>query len=133
MTQLGCAHLVDRLYQGCSQGEKQKVLIARALMASPKLLILDEACNGLDFFSREALLDSVRQLSESPASPNLLYVTHHIEEILPMYTHTILIRRGTVFAKGKTTDILSSETLSAFFETPVQVEWRQNRAWLSMV
>ncbi|MCP3747597.1 ABC transporter ATP-binding protein [Paenibacillus sp. A3M_27_13] len=133
MTQLGCAHLVDRLYQGCSQGEKQKVLIARALMASPKLLILDEACNGLDFFSREALLDSVRQLSESPASPNLLYVTHHIEEILPMYTHTILIRRGTVFAKGKTTDILSSETLSAFFETPVQVEWRQNRAWLSML
>ncbi|WP_263560293.1 ABC transporter ATP-binding protein [Paenibacillus polymyxa] len=133
MSQLGCAHLVDRLYQGCSQGEKQKVLIARALMASPKLLILDEACNGLDFFSREALLDSVRQLTETPGSPNLLYVTHHIEEILPMYTHTILIRRGTVFAKGKTTDILSSETLSTFFETPVQVDWRQDRAWLSMV
>lgn len=68
------------------------------------------------FFSREALLDSVRQLSETPGTPNLLYVTHHIEEILPMYTHTILIRRGTVFAKGKTTDILSSETLSTFLK-----------------
>ncbi|MCQ6557190.1 ABC transporter ATP-binding protein [Paenibacillus mendelii] len=131
MKQLGCAHLIDRVYQGCSQGEKQKILIARALMASPKLLVLDEACNGLDFISREALLKSIRELAAAPEAPHMLFVTHHIEEIVPNFTHTILIRRGTVFAQGRTNEVLSSAVLSDFFETPVEVNWNHNRAWLS--
>lgn len=132
MEQLECGHLFDRSYQTCSQGEKQKLLIARALMASPKLLILDEACNGLDFLSREALLSSIRQLAESSDAPHLLFVTHHIEEILPIFTHTLLLRRGRVFAKGETRTVLNSSNLSAFFETPVEVNWRNDRAWLSV-
>ncbi|WP_159887186.1 ABC transporter ATP-binding protein [Paenibacillus puerhi] len=132
MRQLGCGHLIDRAYQGCSQGEKQKLLIARALMASPKLLILDEACNGLDFFSREALLSSIRQLAGAPGAPHMLFVTHHTEEIIPIFTHTILIRRGSVFAKGPTRDVLCSDVLTDFFESPVEVSWNQNRAWLSV-
>ncbi|MFC5650988.1 ABC transporter ATP-binding protein [Paenibacillus solisilvae] len=132
MTQLGCAHLIDRTYQSCSQGEKQKILIARALMASPQLLILDEACNGLDFFSREALLSSIQSFAQSPNAPHILYVTHHIEEIIPLFTHTLLIQRGQVFAKGRTEEILSSQMLSDFFETPVRVNWNQGRAWLSL-
>lgn len=132
MEQLGCAHLVDRTYAGCSQGEKQKVLIARALMASPRLLILDEATNGLDFLSREALLASIGRIAAGPDAPHMLLVTHHIEEILPIFTHVLLIRRGQVFAKGKTKDVLCSETLSDFFETPVVVRWQQDRAWLSL-
>lgn len=132
METLGCAHLVDRSYQTCSQGEKQKLLIARALMASPDLLILDEACNGLDFLSRESLLQSIANLVKAENAPTLLYVTHHVEEILPEFTHTLLIRRGGLFAGGKTAEVLTGEKLSALFETPVQVSWKNDRAWLSL-
>jgi iron complex transport system ATP-binding protein len=132
MEQLGCGHLIDRTYQSCSQGEKQKILIARALMAAPKLLILDEPCNGLDFLSREALLSSISQLAAQPNAPHMLFVTHHIEEIVPIFTHTLLIRRGRVFAKGESKSVLTGPTLSDFFETPVQVDWRNDRAWLSI-
>jgi iron complex transport system ATP-binding protein len=132
MEQLGCSHLVDRTYQTCSQGEKQKLLIARALMASPQLLILDEPCNGLDFLSKEALLSSISRLAERPDAPNIFYVTHHTEEILPIFRHTLLIRRGEAFASGKTEELLESERLTQFFETPVEVQWRSDRAWLSV-
>lgn len=133
MRSLGCAHVVDREYETCSHGEKQKLLIARALMASPELLILDEPCNGLDFLSRESLLRSIAQLIQQQNAPTLLYVTHHVEEILPEFTHTLLLREGTVFAAGTTKDVLTSERLSDLFETPVQVDWRNERAWLSLV
>ncbi|MDF2921948.1 MAG: transporter related protein [Paenibacillaceae bacterium] len=132
MTELGCSHLIGRTYQTCSQGEKQKLLIARALMSEPKLLILDEACNGLDFLSREALLSSIGALAAKPEAPTMLFVTHHIEEILPVFTHSLLIRRGTVYASGRSQEVLSSEGLSDFFETPVHVSWQKERAWLSI-
>lgn len=132
MARLGCDHLIDSTYQTCSQGEKQKLLIARALMASPKLLILDEATNGLDFLSREALLENVAELASEPDGPTLLMVTHHIEEVLPAFGRTLLIRRGRVFAQGFSRDVLSSDLLSAFFETTVQVRWQNDRAWLSV-
>lgn len=132
MQQLGCGHLIDRLYQTCSQGEKQKILIARAMMADPRLLILDEACNGLDFLSREALLMSIAELAASAQAPHMLFVTHHIEEILPVFTHTLLLRRGEVYAKGETKKVISSETLTDFFETPVHIQWQNERAWLTI-
>lgn len=114
MKRLNCLHLYDRTYQSCSQGEKQKLLIARALMASPKLLILDEATNGLDFLSREALLSSIQELAKEQDAPTLIFVTHHIEEILPVFNQTLLIRRGEVFAKGLSRLVLTSESLSSF-------------------
>jgi iron complex transport system ATP-binding protein len=132
METLGCGHLADRPYQTCSQGEKQKLLIARALMASPELLILDEASNGLDFLSRESLLESIAGLTRQPNAPTLIYVTHHVEEILPEFTHTLLLKQGTVFAGGRTADVLTGERLSALFETPVQITWKNDRAWLSL-
>lgn len=132
MIRLGCGHLLDRLYLTCSQGEKQKLLIARALMADPKLLILDEACNGLDFLSREALLTSIGELAATNESPHMLFVTHHIEEILPVFTHTLLLRRGQIYAKGKTKEVINSELLSQFFETPVHIHWQNDRAWLTI-
>jgi iron complex transport system ATP-binding protein len=133
MKRLGCSHLVDRTYQSCSQGEKQKLLIARALMASPDLLILDEACNGLDFISREILLSSIAELAAQPDAPHMLYVTHHTEEILPMFSHTLLIRRGEIFMGGRTDEIVTGANLSVFFETPVDVRWHQQRPWLSVI
>lgn len=131
MNQLRCGHLWDRTYQTCSQGEQQKLLIARALMASPKLLILDEATNGLDFISREGLLDSIAELDTMPNAPHMLYVTHHTEEILPLFSKTLLLRRGEIFKQGDTRELMSSEVLSSFFELSVRVDWNHNRAWLS--
>ncbi|MBP1156572.1 MULTISPECIES: ABC transporter ATP-binding protein [unclassified Paenibacillus] len=133
MHRLGCSHLWDRAYQTCSQGEKQKLLIARALMANPRLLILDEPCNGLDLFAREQLLSGIAGLAGQPDAPTMLYVTHHTEEILPVFTHALLLRRGSMFASGETGKLLTDDTLSAFYELPVEVRSRNGRAWLSIV
>ncbi|MBB3112029.1 iron complex transport system ATP-binding protein [Paenibacillus phyllosphaerae] len=133
MRTLGCGHLWDREYRTCSQGEKQKLLIARALMADPRLLILDEPCNGLDLFSREKLLDSINALAAAPDSPSLIYVTHHTEEILPAFGHTLLLRRGEVFESGETASMLTADVLSGFFEAPVAVEEHDDRIYVRAV
>lgn len=132
MAALGCSHLWDREYRTCSQGEKQKLLIARALMSDPKLLILDEPCNGLDLFSRERLLASIHDLTQQENMPTLIYVTHHTEEILPAFGHTLLLRRGEVFGQGATHDVMNSATLSEFFEAPVAVERHDERIYVRL-
>ncbi|RKN85222.1 ABC transporter ATP-binding protein [Paenibacillus ginsengarvi] len=132
MAALGCSHLWDREYRMCSQGEKQKLLIARALMAEPKLLILDEPCNGLDLFSRERLLASIDDLTRQEHMPTMIYVTHHTEEILPAFGHTLLLRRGEVFRQGATSDVMNSEALSDFFEAPVAAERHDERFYVRL-
>ncbi|MFD1848839.1 ABC transporter ATP-binding protein [Oceanobacillus bengalensis] len=130
MEQLGCIHLKGRTYQTCSQGEKQKILIARGLMASPDILILDEPTNGLDFIAREELLTAINFMTTEENTPTIIFVTHHMEEILPLFSNTLLLRDGTVFAKGKTEEVVNSKPLSAFFSKNVEVEWRNKRPWL---
>ncbi|WP_068673353.1 ABC transporter ATP-binding protein [Oceanobacillus sp. Castelsardo] len=132
MEKLGCSQLVGRTYQTCSQGEKQKVLIARGLMGSPELLILDEPTNGLDFLSREDLLRTVNQLARQENAPTILFVTHHVEEILPAFSKTLLLQEGTVYNQGWTKEIITADTLSEFFSTSVETEWKSNRAWMSL-
>lgn len=128
---LGCIRYANRNYEKLSQGEKQRVLIARALMADPALLILDEPTNGLDFIAREQLLETIDRIAKNPTAPTLIYVTHHVEEILPVFTHTLLLKEGQVFADGRTSEILSNEKLTEFFNLPVHVEWRFNRPLLT--
>ncbi|MGN7360250.1 MULTISPECIES: ABC transporter ATP-binding protein [unclassified Paenibacillus] len=130
MTMLGCDHLWDREYRTCSQGEKQKLLIARALMANPRILILDEPCNGLDIFSRERLLESIGELVRQPDAPTLIYVTHHTEEILPAFSHVLLIRNGEAVGSGRTEEILTARNLSEFFESPVDVDRHGDRFYV---
>ncbi|QJC53910.1 ABC transporter ATP-binding protein [Paenibacillus albicereus] len=130
MESLGCLHLWDREYGTCSQGEKQKLLLARALMASPQVLILDEPCNGLDLFSRERLLESISELARRPDAPTLIYVTHHTEEIVPELGHALLLRRGQVFRSGPVADVLDSATLTEFFEAPVAAETHGGRVYV---
>lgn len=115
MNKFSISHLANRKYGTLSQGEKQKVLIARGLMSSPKLLILDEPCTGLDVFSKEQLLADIEKLSKNPDSPTLIYITHQIDEILPIFNHTLLMRRGEVHSKGLTSKIISEKNLSVFF------------------
>lgn len=121
MESLGCGHVARRPYATCSHGEKQKLLIARALMADPELLILDEPCTGLDFVSRESLLRTVAELARREDGPTLVYVTHHPEEIVPEFTHTLLLRNGEVAAAGATDKVLTTDVLSAAFGVPVRV------------
>ncbi|EFM12362.1 ABC transporter related protein [Paenibacillus curdlanolyticus YK9] len=127
---LGCEKLTNRTYNTFSQGERQRVLIARALMAAPKLLILDEPCTGLDVFARELLLRMVERIAQQPNAPTLLFVTHHIEEIMPVFTKTLLVKQGEIFDAGPTQDMLNTELMSRFFDAPLEVERRNERAWL---
>jgi iron complex transport system ATP-binding protein len=132
LKKLRCEHSAKQPYRTLSQGEKQKVLIARALMHSPRLLILDEPCGGLDIFSREHLLSLIETISRQKAAPTLLYVSHRIEEILPVFTHTLLLRGGEIHSQGKTREVLTKTNLSDFYETEVEVKWRNGRAWIQV-
>lgn len=127
LSQLQCEQVAEQAYSTLSQGEKQKVLIARALMSSPRLLILDEPCSGLDVFSRENLLALIETMGRQESAPTLLYVSHRIEEILPVFTHTLQLRRGEIHSQGKSREILTKSNLSDFFETPVDMHWRKGR------
>lgn len=132
LEQLKCGHIAKQRYSTLSQGERQKVLIARALLSTPKLLILDEPCTGLDFFSREQLLSTIEIIAQQDTSPTLLYVTHHVEEILPVFNHVLLLRNGQVFSSGKTGELLTSTNMSGFFGEPVDLIWNNNRAWMRL-
>lgn len=124
-------HLKGRDYITYSQGEKQKVKIARALMANPKILILDEPAVGLDLAAREDLLDLMGTITKSGAT--LLYVTHHIEEITESITHALLLKDGHVVAQGPKQDVLTNETLSKTYGVPIRVRWDAERPWISVL
>lgn len=117
----GGSSLIGKNYDVLSQGERQLVLISRALMATPELLILDEPCNGLDLFAREKLLQQIQELAEKEEIPNLLYVTHHTEEILPCFDHLMLIKNGSIFAKGTQKELFTESTLNEFYTDPIQL------------
>jgi iron complex transport system ATP-binding protein len=130
MRKLDIPQLEGRKYHTCSQGEQQRILIGRALMAQPELLILDEPTNGLDFIARESLLRTVQQLMTTDNAPTIVFVTHHTQEILPEFTHTFLLREGKNFAQGKTKEILRNDLLTEFFGQTAHVYWQNNRPHL---
>jgi iron complex transport system ATP-binding protein len=131
LEELGCKEYINRNYETLSQGEKQRVLIARALVSEPSLLILDEPTNGLDFISREKLLESIEKIANKPNAPTIIYVTHHVEEILPVFNRTLLLKNGSVFSLGETNEMVSSEKLTKYFEMDVSVLWENDRPLLS--
>ena len=128
MVLMGCLDVADRPFGVLSQGEQQRVLIARALMSQPKLLVLDEPCVGLDLKARESFLDSVRALAKSNLT--VVYVTHHLEEIMPEFTHVLLLMDGRAFGSGRKADVVSSENLSAAFKMNLFVEERAGRFYV---
>jgi iron complex transport system ATP-binding protein len=127
-----CGHAAGQPYWSLSQGEKQKVLIARALIQNPRLLILDEPCAGLDIISREQILSLIQDVGSQASGPSILYVSHHIEEILPVFTHVLLLRRGEAHSQGSTREVLTKKNLSDFFERSVGVRWQKGRARVSL-
>jgi iron complex transport system ATP-binding protein len=117
----GCGQLLELPYGVLSQGEKQRLLIARALIHQPQLLILDEPCAGLDLVAREKLLQALEALSRTSDAPTMIFVTHHLEEIMPSWDHVFLMKQGECLARGRKQEILSSELLSEAFAVPIQV------------
>ena len=113
--------LAGRPWQVLSQGERQRVLIARALMADPPLLILDEPCAGLDPVARERFVAFLERLGRKRGGPALVLVTHHVEEITPVFTHALLLRRGAVLAAGTMETVLTSARLSEVFGAPMRL------------
>ncbi len=116
---LGCADLAHREFSACSQGERGRIRIARALIADPELLLLDEPAVGLDLAAREALIAAIDRLSEERPALTSVLVTHHLEEIPASSTHAILLRAGQALAIGAIEETLTSANLSACFGLPV--------------
>lgn len=131
MERFGVVHLANTAFEYLSQGERQRVQIARAMMAKPKLLILDEPCTGLDLIEREHLLKTISEVAEQ-GDVAILYVTHHVEEILPCFTHALLMRDGKIFAQGESGQLLNEETLSSFFNHDLAVQLENGRAWVAV-
>ncbi|MBO0439348.1 ABC transporter ATP-binding protein [Candidatus Enterococcus ikei] len=117
----GGESLIGKKYEVLSQGERQLVLISRALMTNPELLILDEPCNGLDLFAREKLLSQIQQIAEQENHPTLIYVTHHTEEILPCFNHLMLLKDGQIFAKGTQSELFNEEKFADFYAEPIRI------------
>ena len=126
-------HLARKPFGLLSQGEKQKILMCRALMANPKLLIMDEPCTGLDIRAREDLLTHIAHLCTLSQAPTIIYVTHHTEEIIPAISKALLISEGRVVAQGEKEDTLNSSVLSEIFGLPIQLEWLDERPWTQIV
>ncbi|MET8774652.1 ABC transporter ATP-binding protein [Nocardia sp. NPDC004654] len=119
---LGAEHLFDRTYGTLSEGERKRVLIARALMPDPELLLLDEPAAGLDLGGREELVERLGDLAADPEAPAMVLVTHHVEEIPPGFTHGLLLNEGEVVAQGLLTDVLTSENLSDAFRQSIALD-----------
>ena len=121
----------ERPWQVLSQGERQRVLIGRALMERPRLLILDEPCAGLDPVAREHFLAFLQRLGQRRGGPAMVLVTHHVEEIMPVFTHALLLRAGSVVAAGAKQRVLKSAQVSATFGAELRLRQRAGRYALS--
>jgi len=120
---VGCGGLAGRTIGTCSQGERARVMLARALMGRPELLLLDEPAAGLDLPSREALVATLDR-AELPAT---VLATHHLEELPASTTHAALLRSGRLVAAGPVTEVLAAEPLEACFGMAIDVARRHGR------
>jgi iron complex transport system ATP-binding protein len=127
LREAGIPALTGRTFEVLSEGERQEVLLCRALMGQPELLLLDEPAAGLDLANRERLVTRLAALAADPGTPPLVLVTHHLEEIPPGITHAALLRAGRLVAAGPAEEVLTSEVVSDCYGLPVTVEWAGGR------
>ena len=130
LARVGCADLADRPFGVLSQGERQKVMVARALVADPLLLVFDEPCDGMDPGARERFLGWLGEHLRDVGAPAVILVTHHVEEILPAFDHTLVIKSGRVLASGKTSEVLTRPVFESLYDTRLtRLERSGGRAW----
>ncbi|MCZ6671775.1 MAG: ATP-binding cassette domain-containing protein [Verrucomicrobia bacterium] len=132
MDQLGCRYLEGKTWITFSQGEKQRLLIARSLMTKLEILILDEPCAGLDPVAREHFLETIDQLATNRPDLPIILVTHHVEEITPAFSHALILKQGEVISAGPIKKALSSTHLSDAFSTPIRLRKSGGRYTLSL-
>lgn len=125
LDELGMKDKYNRAFDTLSKGERQNVLIARALIGRPDILILDEPCTGLDVYHREYLFRTIEDLARDKKMA-IIYVTHYTEEILPLFQKALFLKNGRVFANGNTAELMNSATLSRFVDRNVQT-WQDER------
>jgi iron complex transport system ATP-binding protein len=125
----GCGHLRNQEFGTLSQGEQQKVLIARARMTKPYLVILDEPCAGMDPGARENFLATLRAVGKQKKIPALIFVTHHIEEILPLFGKTLVLKDGKVLQEGNSGKVLKQKLLQELYGVTVELVRRKGRYW----
>lgn len=127
LAEFGLKELTERRFGDCSSGQRARILISRALMADPALLLLDEPFNALDLPSREDLIDALHLLPARQPGLTTVTVTHHLEELPPSTTHALLLREGRVLAAGPVAATLTPEHLTACFGRPVRVTHDEGR------
>jgi iron complex transport system ATP-binding protein len=120
LTALGLEDKQHLSYDRLSKGQRQNVLIARAFMGKPELLLLDEPCSGLDVLAKARFMELLESLMQQEAL-TVLFVTHDINDVRGMFPNTIMLRNGRLFAQGKTEELFQQEHLSKFFQQSVQV------------
>lgn len=130
LRRVGCSHLADRPFGVLSRGERQKVLVARALVADPLLLVFDEPCDGMDPGARERFLAWLGDHLGGVGAPAVILVTHHVEEILPAFARTLVLRDGRALASGPTADVLTPALFEALYGTRLErLERAGGRVW----
>lgn len=120
---IGSIGLDDKLNQSygtLSKGERENVLIARALMAKPEILLLDEPCSGLDVLARDQMLGMVENLAHS-GQTTIIYVTHYAEEVLPCFEKGALLRQGKMYQQGEREMLFNKKNMGEFLQTDVNV------------
>ncbi|MBT5469340.1 MAG: ATP-binding cassette domain-containing protein [Nitrospina sp.] len=125
MRYLGIEYLSQTPYSQMSYGEARRVLLARSMVHSTRLMILDEPCTGLDIPTRETFLDTVQKMSRKRT--RMIYVTHRIEEIMPCFTHVLYLKDGKVFKQGRKEAMLNSTTLSSALGCSLTVQENSGR------
>ena len=118
-------------YDTISKGQQQMVLIARALMVNPEILLLDEPCSGLDIIVKERFLHLIQDLV-AESGTTLLYVTHHTEEISPLFSKAALMKQGKIYAQGDLKEVFADGVLSEFLETPAKVIWSEKHFFIDL-
>ncbi|MBT2515621.1 ABC transporter ATP-binding protein [Arthrobacter sp. ISL-30] len=132
LEEMGLVNKAASRWTNLSQGERGRALIARALISSPKLLLLDEPCTGLDVAAREQLLETIDILTRTHPEMASILVTHHLEELPTTTSHALLIADGEAVAAGPAAEIITTENITAAFRHPIQVEHRHRR-WSARV
>ncbi len=130
LARFGCGALAASRYATLSAGERQRILLARALMAKPALLVLDEPTAGLDLTGREQLVALLADVAADAAMEATVLVTHHVDEIPPGITHALILAEGRIVAAGPADDTLTADALSRAFGLPLTLERRGGR-WLA--
>jgi iron complex transport system ATP-binding protein len=130
ISSLGLSAKARQRWPVLSQGERGRVLIARALICEPRLLLLDEPSTGLDIAAREQLLESIDRLTQTHPDVATVLVTHHLEELPSSTTHALLLADGRVVAAGPARAAVTTENVSAAFDHPIDVQFYDGR-WLA--